>query len=74
MRLLVTIAHYFKPQPKPGWLGALGSGCDPLARVAALNSEIVSLHRYFGTRLARDPTLKAQDMLEANTLDRNRRV
>jgi hypothetical protein len=70
MRILVTIAHYFKSAPVTEWDQALGSGRDPVSRIAALNSEIVALHRYFGPhRTARDPELRSQDTAERNTLD-----
>jgi hypothetical protein len=55
MRLLVTIAHYFKhdaPDTKheapADWRHSLGSRRAPFARIAALNAQIVALHRYFG--------------------------
>jgi hypothetical protein len=70
MRILVTIAHYFKIEPGHDWYGALGSGRAPLAKIAALNSEIVSLHRYLGRRSAvSDANLRAFDTTEAHTLD-----
>src|ERR1700674_1187884 len=56
MRLLVTIAHYFKHEPSSEWLRAGGSGRSPFAKIAALNAEIIALHRYFGSRrLALNP-------------------
>lgn len=56
MRLLVTIAHYFKQEPVSQWVGAGGSGRSPFAKIAALNESIVALHRYFGPRrLALNP-------------------
>jgi hypothetical protein len=70
MRLLVTIAHYFKKDSSAEWHGTLGSGRAPVARIAALNAEIVSLHRYFGPhRAAIDDKLRAFDKAERNTID-----
>jgi hypothetical protein len=70
MRVLVTIAHYFKQQPGADWYHALGSGRDPLAKIAGLNSEIVALHRYFGPhRATLDPRLRKYDTAGANVLD-----
>jgi hypothetical protein len=40
MRVLVAIAHYFNHS----------SGASPLPKAAALNAQIVGLHRYFGER------------------------
>ena len=48
MRLLITIAHYFKTETGPDWHHVVGSGRAPLAKIAALNAQIVALHRYFG--------------------------
>jgi hypothetical protein len=48
MRLLVTIAHYFKQQPASDWNAGSGSARGPFAKIAALNAQIVALHRYFG--------------------------
>jgi hypothetical protein len=45
MRLLVTIAHYFKAS---GGQSSLGSGDLPLPKVAALNAAIAALYRYYG--------------------------
>ena len=50
MRVLVTIAHYFKQSGQSSWHTGLGSSSSPLPKVAALNAQIVALHRYFGTR------------------------
>jgi hypothetical protein len=50
MRILVTIAHYFKQSGKPSWDVSLGSAGPPLPKIAALNAQIVALHRYFGAR------------------------
>jgi hypothetical protein len=70
MRILVTIAHYFKREAGHDLYDALGSGRAPLAKIAALNSQIVSLHRYFGPRrVVGNPTLRAFDTVTANTLD-----
>ncbi len=70
MRLLVTIAHYFKETPVGDWYDTLGSGRAPLAKIAALNSEIVALHRYFGPRrLVADVNLQASDTMETHTVD-----
>lgn len=70
MRLFVTIAHYFKQQPSDSWHQALGSGRDPLPRIAALNSEIVALHRYFGPyRATLDARLRRHDTSDVNVLD-----
>jgi hypothetical protein len=41
MRILVTIAHYFKTGQ---------TAHRPLTKIAALNAQIVGLHRYFGSR------------------------
>jgi hypothetical protein len=49
MRLLVTIAHYFKHAALTDWLHSGGSSRAPFAKIAALNAEIVALHRYFGS-------------------------
>ena len=50
----------------PSWL----TGRAPLAKVAALNSQIVALHRYFGPRrLARDARASPIEGGETNTLD-----
>lgn len=70
MRLLITIAHYFKTESGPDWHHVVGSGRAPLAKIAALNSQIVALHRYFGPRrLARDARAASVDVAERNTLD-----
>ncbi len=70
MRILVTIAHYFKQEPGRDLYGALGSGRAPLAKIAALNSEIVALHRYFGPRrVIENRTLRAFDTMAPNVLD-----
>jgi hypothetical protein len=50
MRVLVTIAHYFKQSREPSWHSGLGSSASPLPKIAALNAQIVGLHRYFGPR------------------------
>jgi hypothetical protein len=56
MRLLVTIAHYFKQDPPSQWIRSGGSSRSPFAKIAALNAAIVALHRYFGPRrLALNP-------------------
>jgi hypothetical protein len=71
MRALINIAHYFKSKTDRDLRDAPGSGRAPLARIAALNSQIVALHRHFGgLRLARDPRQSASfDAMERNTLD-----
>ena len=71
MRALITIAHYFKSTADGDVANAPGSGRAPLARIAALNSQIVALHRHFGAvRLAVDPRQSESfDALERNTLD-----
>lgn len=50
MRALVVIAHYFKSSDEADSYRALGSAQAPLAKIAALNAQIVALHRYFGPR------------------------
>src|SRR5437588_2738102 len=71
MRALITIAHYFNSEAEHDLRDAPGCRRAPLARIAALNSQIVALHRYFGgLRLARDPRQSASfDALQHNTLD-----
>ena len=71
MRALITIAHYFKSETHRDLRDAPGSGRAPLARIAALKSQIVALHRHFGPhRLTRDPRQAASfDALERHTLD-----
>jgi hypothetical protein len=50
MRVFVAIAHYFNNEEQRQSIRDLdmGSGRWALPRVAALNAEIVALHRYFG--------------------------
>ncbi len=50
MRVFVAIAHYFNNEEERQTIRDLdmGSGRWPLPRIAALNAEIVALHRYFG--------------------------
>lgn len=50
MHVFVAIAHYFNNQEERQTIRDLdmGSGRWPLPRIAALNAEIVALHRYFG--------------------------
>lgn len=50
MRVFVAIAHYFNNDEERQAIRELdmGSGRWPLPRIAALNAEIVALHRYFG--------------------------
>jgi len=50
MRVLVVIAHYFKAGEAKNWHFELGSAGSPLAKIAALNGQIVALNRYFGPR------------------------
>ena len=51
MRALVTIAHYCKQTGGTIDTQNLGSGLGaPLSRLAALNAQLVALHRYFGPR------------------------
>jgi len=71
MRVLVTIAHYFKADNSPEWQHGLGSGRAPLAKIAALNAQIVALHRYFGPRrLSRNPEEpQARAVISRNTID-----
>ncbi len=71
MRALITIVHYFKNEAHRDLREAPGSGRAPLARLAALNSQIVALHRYFGgNHLARDPRQAARfESLARPTLD-----
>ena len=70
MRLLVIVAHYFKTETGPDWHHVVGSGRAPLAKIAALNAQIVALHRYFGPRhLARDGRVGSTAGAEPNTLD-----
>ena len=49
MRILFVIPHFFSA-PKPGQPMAGGSHFDMVARIAALNTAIVALHRLFGPR------------------------
>lgn len=71
MRALIVIAHYFKSDAGRDLRESGGSGRGPVARIAALNSEIIALHRYFGgVRLARNPWQSAAFAeMERNTLD-----
>jgi len=70
MRLLITIAHYFKTETGPDWHKVVGSGRAPLAKIAALNEQIVALHRHFGPRrLARDARASPVAAAAPNTLD-----
>jgi hypothetical protein len=50
MRVFVAIAHYFNNEEERQAIRDLdmGSGRWPLPRIAALNAELVALHRYFG--------------------------
>jgi len=50
MRVFVAIAHYFNNDEQHERIRTLdmGSGRWPLPRIAALNAEIVALHRHFG--------------------------
>ncbi len=50
MRVFVVIAHYFNNDEQQMRIRELdmGSGRWPLPRIAALNAEIVALHRHFG--------------------------
>jgi hypothetical protein len=50
MRLLVTIAHYFKQDSFAELHRGAGSGRSPFARIAALNEQIVALNKYYGSR------------------------
>jgi hypothetical protein len=51
MRILVTVAHYFKQNQEASWhTGLGGSSYLPLPKIAALNAQIVGLQRYFGAR------------------------
>jgi hypothetical protein len=50
MRLLVTIAHYFKLDGFAELHRSSGSGRSPFARTAALNEQIVALNKYYGSR------------------------
>ena len=69
MRLLITIAHTFT-ETGPDWHQVVGSGRAPLPKIAALNAQIVALHRYFGPRrLARDARAGSIAGAEPNTLD-----
>ncbi|NVO13809.1 MAG: hypothetical protein HXX10_07215 [Rhodoplanes sp.] len=52
MRILVVIAHYFKHDSSADLTSGLGSGRAPFAKIAALNAQLVALHRYFGPRRA----------------------
>src|SRR5580698_111901 len=70
LRILVTIAHYFKAEAGSDWSDTLGSGRAPLAKIAALNSEIVSLHRHFGSRrFVTNRISRAFDTATPHTLD-----
>jgi hypothetical protein len=70
MRILVTIAHYFKQNAAAQWHAALGSALSPLPKVAALNAQIVALHRYFGPhRLSFNPADPQGRSAGAHTLD-----
>jgi hypothetical protein len=63
MRVFVAIAHYFNNEEERQAIRDLdmGSGRWPLPRIAALNAEIVALHRYFGpTALSINPNEAAQ--------------
>jgi len=58
MRILVVIAHYFSAAPTIDMTGmtGLGSTRAPLAKIAAVNSAITALHRYYGPyRAQRNP-------------------
>jgi hypothetical protein len=56
MRLLVTIAHYFKQTANAHSRPVSGSSTLPFAKIAALNAQIIALHRYFGPfRLSLNP-------------------
>jgi len=50
MRLLVTIAHYFKQDSFAELHRGAGSGRSPFARIAELNEQIVALNKYYGSR------------------------
>jgi hypothetical protein len=59
MRVFVAIAHYFNNDEERPDIRALGMGSGrwPLPRIAALNAEIVALHRHFGPNaLSTNPT------------------
>jgi hypothetical protein len=67
MRILVTIAHYFKQSGESTWYTGLGSSSSPLPKVAALNAQIVALHRYFGPRRLSFNPADPQGQSAANT-------
>jgi hypothetical protein len=71
MRILVTIAHYFKQSSESSWHTGLGFSSAPLPKVAALNAQIVALHRYFGPRrLSFNPAdPQGRSSRDVNTLD-----
>jgi hypothetical protein len=71
MRILVTIAHYFKQSRESTWHTGIGSSSAPLPKVAALNAQIVALHRYFGARRLslNQSDLQSQSPSDAGTLD-----
>ncbi|RAI39431.1 hypothetical protein [Rhodoplanes roseus] len=70
MRILVVVAHYFRPQEGADLVGGLGSGRAPFAKIAALNAQLVALHRHFGPRRASlDPDDPQGKGRPADTLD-----
>lgn len=72
MRILVTIAHYFKQSGGgSSWHTGLGSASATLPKLAALNAQIIALHRYFGgRRLSFNPDdPQGQSAASADTLD-----
>ncbi len=71
MRILVTIAHYFKQSSESNWHAGLGSTLSPLPKVGALNAQIVALHRHFGPRrLSFNPAdPQGRSAASAHTLD-----
>lgn len=52
MRILVVVAHYFRHREGADLVGGLGSGRAPFAKIAALNAQLVALHRHVGPRRA----------------------
>jgi hypothetical protein len=50
MRILFVICHYFGAKSATDDASIFSSQLDPLARIAAVNASMVSLHRHFGPR------------------------
>lgn len=73
MRVFVAIAHYFNNEEERQDIRALdmGSGRWPLPRIAALNAELVALHRHFGPNALSINPAEAEQFASrsANVLD-----